>query len=73
MNKISLAALLDEDREMVLANIARDRSLPATQAALEREIDRVTYRYVEGCDDEAARDGGARPNVRVELRTRTRM
>lgn len=56
MNKISLAALLDEDREMVLANIARDRSLPAAQAALEKEIDRVMYRYVEACGDGALRD-----------------
>ena len=56
MDKLSLAALLDEDREMVLANIAADRSLPAAQAALEKAIDRVMYRYVERCDDEAQRD-----------------
>ena len=29
MDKLSLAVLLDEDREMVLANLARDPSLPA--------------------------------------------
>ena len=56
MDKLSLVALLDEDKEMVLANIARDRSLPSAQAALEKEIDRVMYRYVEACDDVAARD-----------------
>lgn len=56
MDKISLAALLDEDRELVLANIARDRSLPAAQAALEKEIDRVMYRYVEACGDGPLRD-----------------
>lgn len=56
MDKLSLAGLLDEDREMVLANIARDRSLPSVQAALEKEIDRVMYRFVEACDDVATRD-----------------
>ena len=56
MEKLSLAALLDEDREMVLANVAADRSLPAAQAALEKAIDRVMYRYIERCDDEAQRD-----------------
>ena len=56
MDKLSLAALLDEDREMTLANIAADRSLPATQAALEKAIDRVMYRFVERCDDAALRD-----------------
>lgn len=57
MSKITLAALLDEDKEMVLANIARDRSLAAAQAALEKEIDRVLYRYVENCGDAVQRDG----------------
>ena len=56
MDKLSLAALMDEDKEMVLANIARDRSLPSAQAALEKEIDRVMYRYVEACGDAALRD-----------------
>ena len=56
MEKLSLAALLDEDREMVLANIAADRSLPATQAALEKAIDRVMYRFAEACRDAALSD-----------------
>lgn len=56
MDGFSLVALLDEDREMVLANIARDRALPAAQAALEKEIDRVMYRYVEVCGDALLRD-----------------
>lgn len=55
MEKLSLAALLDEDREMVSAALAADRALPSAQAALEKEIDRVMYRYVEGCPDEALR------------------
>jgi len=57
MDKLSLAALLDEDREMVMANLAGDRSLSEAQEALEKAIDRVMYRYVEGCRDEALRDG----------------
>ena len=57
MEKLSLAALLDEDREMVLANLAAGRTLPAAQLALEKAIDRVMYRYTEGCGDEALRDG----------------
>lgn len=52
-DKLSLAALLDEDREMVLANLARDQALPAAQQTLEKAIDRVMYRYVEACGDEA--------------------
>lgn len=57
MDKLSLAALLDDDREMILANLARDRSLPAAQMALEKAVDRVMYRYTEAAADEALRDG----------------
>ena len=55
MDKLSLAAMLDEDRETVLGNLARDRSLPAAQATLEKAVDRVMYRYVEACKDESLR------------------
>ena len=54
MDKLSLVALLDEDKEMVLANLARDPSLTAAQATLEKAVDRVMYRYAEACGDEAA-------------------
>lgn len=57
MDKLSLAALLDDDREMILSNLARDRSLPAAQAALEKAVDRVMYRYTEAADSEGLRDG----------------
>ena len=57
MDKLSLAALLDDDREMILSNLARDRSLPAAQASLEKAVDRVMYRYTEAADSEALRDG----------------
>ena len=56
MDKLSLVALLDEDKEMVLANLKRDASLPAAQAALEKEIDRLTYRYTEACEVPLLRD-----------------
>lgn len=55
MDKLSLAALMDDDREMVRASLERDRALPAAQAALEKAVDRVMYRYVEACDDELLR------------------
>ncbi len=57
MDRPSLAALLDDDREMILANLARDRSLPAAQSTLEKAIDRVMYRYTEQAPSEALRDG----------------
>lgn len=56
MDKLSLVALLDEDKEMVLANLSRDASLPAAQTALEKEIDRLAYRYTEACGDPLLRD-----------------
>lgn len=57
MEKLSLAALLDDDREMIVANLNRDRSLPAAQAALEKAVDRVMYRYTEAADSDVLRDG----------------
>lgn len=56
MDKLSLAALLEEDREMVVANLNRDRSLAAAQSALEKAVDRVMYRYTENAESEALRD-----------------
>lgn len=56
MDKLSLVALLDEDREMVMANLARDPSLTAAQVALEKAVDRVMYRYAEACGDPALTD-----------------
>ena len=56
MDKRTLAALLDDDREMILANLARDRSLPAAQTALEKAVDRVMYRYTEAAESAIMRD-----------------
>ena len=53
MDKLTLVALLDEDKEMVTASLARDPSIPAAQATLEKAVDRVMYRYGEACGDEA--------------------
>ena len=57
MDKLSLVALLDEDKEMVLASLARDPSISAAQATLEKAVDRVMYRYVETCGEEALATG----------------
>ena len=56
MDKLSLAALLEEDREMIVANLARDRSPEAAQSALEKAVDRVMYRYTEAAGSETLRD-----------------
>ena len=56
MNNPSLAALLDDDREMIIANLNRDRALPAAQASLEKAVDRVMYRYTEQAETELLRD-----------------
>ncbi len=58
MDKLSLVALLDEDKEMVLAGLARDPSISAAQATLEKAVDRVMYRYAEACGDEALANSG---------------
>ncbi|MBQ3425308.1 MAG: hypothetical protein IJH38_08935 [Clostridia bacterium] len=57
MEEFTLAGLFDEDREMLLANLNRDRSPAAAQAALERAVDRVMYRYVESAQEPVFREG----------------
>ena len=56
METMSLQALLDSDREMILSNLSRDRSPASAQTALEKGVDRVMYRYVEQCQDAQLRD-----------------
>ena len=51
MDKVTLRELLESDREAVLAALGRDRSPAAAQAALEKAVDRVLYRYGEACGD----------------------
>ncbi len=56
MEPMSLQALLESDRDMILSNLARDRSPAAAQTVLEKAVDRVMYRYVEQCQDPQLRD-----------------
>ena len=56
MDKLSLAALLDDDREMIVSNLNRDRSPDAAQSTLEKAVDRVMYRYTEAADSAELRD-----------------
>lgn len=56
MENTTLVGLLDLDKELVLADLGRDRSPGAAQTALEKALDRVTLRYVEQCAEGAARD-----------------
>ena len=51
MENLTLQELLEADREMLEANLAKDRSPAAAQAALEKEIDRVLYRCLEQYED----------------------
>ena len=56
MEQTGLISLLESDKEMIMAGMAQDRSLPAAQAVLEKAVDRVMYRYMEQCDNAELRD-----------------
>lgn len=56
MENTGLLALLEADREMIMAGIARDRRPEAAQAVLEKAVDRVTLRYVDQCGEPAVRE-----------------
>lgn len=56
MEPTTLLSLLESDREMVLAELNRDRSPASAQAALEKALDRVSLRYAEQATDAAARE-----------------
>ena len=56
MENACLLELLEEDREMILAGIARDRSPAAVQATLEKALDRVMLRASERFEDAADRE-----------------
>ena len=51
MENLSLQAFFDADRDMLLANLEKDRAPEAAQAVLERSLDRALMRYVEQCPD----------------------
>ena len=50
--ELKLQDLLKEDKEMLLENMAKDRSPEAVRALLENELDRIAYRCSEGVKDE---------------------
>ena len=52
----NLPNLLEEDKDMFLSGLSQDKSLPAVQTAMEKEIDRVMYRYAEQCATAQERD-----------------
>ena len=56
MENATLLALLEVDREMIVAALNRDRSPAAAQTTLEKALDRVALRYAEQCGDAASRD-----------------
>ena len=52
MEELKLQDILESDKEMILENIAADPSPAAVVNVLDRELDRMLYRYAEGCPDE---------------------
>ncbi len=53
----NLLELLEADKEMVMTTLSQDRSLPAAQTVLEKEIDRIMYQYAEQAETPAEREG----------------
>ena len=51
MDNPNLVELLESDKEMILADLKRDKAPAAAQTALEKALDRVMYRYMEACTD----------------------
>lgn len=50
--RADLVELLEAEKTPLMSKLAEDRSPGAAQEALQRTLDRVTYRYVEECPDE---------------------
>ena len=49
--RAALAELLEAEKTPLMSRLVEDRSPQAAQTALERTLDRVTYRYAELCPD----------------------
>ena len=64
MENETLLSLFEQDKDMVMSEIARDRSPAAAQAVAEKAIDRVLYRHAEHCGDPAVRE-----SAQIILRT----
>ena len=47
MAETKLQSLLEEDREMIMGNLSKDRSPEASQNVLEKALDRLLYRFLE--------------------------
>ena len=52
MEELKFQDILESDKEMILENIAADPSPAAVVNILDRELDRMLYRYAEECPDE---------------------
>ena len=53
MDNMTLVALLEADREMLMGSLCADRSPQAAQTAVEKELDRITLRYAEQAEEPA--------------------
>ena len=56
MEDMSLLKYLEAEKEMTLANLARDRSPEGAQVTLGKTVDRVLYRYTDECPDAQLRE-----------------
>ena len=56
MDNTTLLDLMEAEREMLISNLARERTPEAAQAQVTRSLERVSMRYAEQCGDAASRD-----------------
>ena len=69
MEERTLSRLLEEDRDMVMETMSKDRTPEAVRTALEKELDRLRYRYAEQCgsEREAALAGAVLQTLKNDL------
>lgn len=69
MEERTLSQLLEEDRDMVMETMSKDRTPEAVRTALEKELDRLRYRYAEHCgsEREAALAGAVLQTLKNDL------
>ncbi len=69
MEETTLSRLLEEDREMVMETMAKDRTPEAVRTVLEKELDRIHYRYAQQCgsEREAAMAGAVLHAIKNDL------
>ena len=56
MDNTTLLDLLEAEREMLTANLGKERTPEAAQTQVTRTLERVSMRYAEQCGDAATRD-----------------